>query len=78
MGTVAPFTGAWIEIVISSRHFLVASVAPFTGAWIEIMISLILQIIRVVAPFTGAWIEIFCVAITIASRSCRSLHGGVD
>ena len=37
MNFVAPFTGAWIEIVIpngavSGR----ATVAPFTGAWIEI------------------------------------------
>ena len=34
---VAPFTGAWIEII---KHKLAEkgshSVAPFTGAWIEI------------------------------------------
>ena len=34
--TVAPFTGAWIEI--RQRVLLVhmSTVAPFTGAWIEI------------------------------------------
>ena len=35
---VAPFTGAWIEIVywVGSHHGS-AAVAPFTGAWIEIV-----------------------------------------
>ena len=36
--TVAPFTGAWIEInrkqILQAPH----GVAPFTGAWIEIAI----------------------------------------
>jgi len=36
-GTVAPFTGAWIEI----HHYWAVEnlpgVAPFTGAWIEII-----------------------------------------
>ena len=33
---VAPFTGAWIEI-LSGKHLVTyALVAPFTGAWIEI------------------------------------------
>ena len=34
--TVAPFTGAWIEIGISDYHREENNVAPFTGAWIEI------------------------------------------
>ena len=33
---VAPFTGAWIEIVPMIFTFLRVVVAPFTGAWIEI------------------------------------------
>ena len=33
---VAPFTGAWIEILHDSIDFHVCRVAPFTGAWIEI------------------------------------------
>ncbi|MBQ7558841.1 MAG: hypothetical protein IJT20_01145, partial [Synergistaceae bacterium] len=33
---VAPFSGAWIEILISSAGVLVNPVAPFSGAWIEI------------------------------------------
>ena len=33
---VAPFTGAWIEMLQKTRYGLVQGVAPFTGAWIEI------------------------------------------
>ena len=35
---VAPFVGAWIEMVIGKWTPLkVSVVAPFVGAWIEIM-----------------------------------------
>ena len=34
---VAPFAGAWIEIVYRSVYETVKRVAPFAGAWIEIM-----------------------------------------
>ena len=33
---VAPFTGAWIEILYMTFVLLSLKVAPFTGAWIEI------------------------------------------
>ena len=33
---VAPFTGAWIEIIIGFHANRIVVVAPFTGAWIEI------------------------------------------
>ena len=33
---VAPFTGAWIEIVTFIYLCFYFVVAPFTGAWIEI------------------------------------------
>ena len=36
MTEVAPFTGAWIEIISSISQPRVIEVAPFTGAWIEI------------------------------------------
>ena len=36
MAVVAPFVGAWIEIVVACIFSNVASVAPFVGAWIEI------------------------------------------
>ena len=35
---VAPFTGAWIEIVSNAEREEERQVAPFTGAWIEISI----------------------------------------
>ena len=33
---VAPFTGAWIEIIAGGSTASTGRVAPFTGAWIEI------------------------------------------
>ena len=33
---VAPYTGAWIEIIPASLPPLACHVAPYTGAWIEI------------------------------------------
>ena len=33
---VAPYTGAWIEIVQRKQSCHRESVAPYTGAWIEI------------------------------------------
>ena len=34
---VAPYTGAWIEIVSVKQANEIAKVAPYTGAWIEII-----------------------------------------
>ena len=34
--SVAPFTGAWIEIISRDVRYYRKQVAPFTGAWIEI------------------------------------------
>ena len=36
MPSVAPFTGAWIEILVVDETRRDRTVAPFTGAWIEI------------------------------------------
>ena len=54
---VAPFTGAWIEILISCTPACPLLVAPFTGAWIEIRVYAHHKPLSAVAPFTGAWIE---------------------
>ena len=35
--TVAPFAGAWIEMLKMSLVNLRIKVAPFAGAWIEIL-----------------------------------------
>ena len=55
---VAPFTGAWIEILTRVQRQAHNYVAPFTGAWIEIYQKLTKAQKYLVAPFTGAWIEI--------------------
>ena len=34
---VAPYTGAWIEILLSVAVLYHVIVAPYTGAWIEII-----------------------------------------
>ena len=39
---VAPFTGAWIEILETIPGTWPRLVAPFTGAWIEILIAICL------------------------------------
>ena len=36
---VAPFVGAWIEILIVNYLRIAIDVAPFVGAWIEISMS---------------------------------------
>ena len=36
---VAPFAGAWIEILHLLHQVLILLVAPFAGAWIEIKIE---------------------------------------
>ena len=55
---VAPFTGAWIEMVMTDTYTHHLVVAPFTGAWIEIWGYDPHSMDMMVAPFTGAWIEI--------------------
>ena len=37
---VAPFVGAWIEILVDEINGKSSDVAPFVGAWIEITYSL--------------------------------------
>ena len=54
---VAPYTGAWIEILAVNNNDRTADVAPYTGAWIEIPSFMQLFSLVAVAPYTGAWIE---------------------
>ena len=35
---VAPFAGAWIEIILFRCRQILVIVAPFAGAWIEIVL----------------------------------------
>ena len=43
MITVAPFAGAWIEIVYAYPMDKLFIVAPFAGAWIEILLSVFVE-----------------------------------
>ncbi len=55
---VAPYAGAWIEIVTVWTVGTFLRVAPYAGAWIEIE-TYKNNINRFpVAPYAGAWIEI--------------------
>ena len=56
---VAPFAGAWIEIIFKVFMLIGLTVAPFAGAWIEILTQKEYVNTVIVAPFAGAWIEIF-------------------
>ena len=58
MDAVAPFVGAWIEMVIVQLSITLCRVAPFVGAWIEILTVFLTCTLMYVAPFVGAWIEI--------------------
>ena len=55
---VAPFAGAWIEIVLTPMIATEEDVAPFAGAWIEISQTFAYTMVVFVAPVAGAWIEI--------------------
>ena len=55
---VAPFAGAWIEILRQYNPLPLETVAPFAGAWIEILSKILVTPLLFVAPFAGAWIEI--------------------
>ena len=75
---VAPFAGAWIEILTDRMWKQESHVAPFAGAWIEIhVVSCDFQK-RLVAPFAGAWIEILTLDVYYPLTVSRSLRGSAD
>ena len=55
---VAPFTGAWIEILDVSQHRTDGLSLPSRERGLKFSAALSKSIISIVAPFTGAWIEI--------------------
>ena len=61
-GRVAPFAGAWIEIVVQQGMERISRVAPFAGAWIEMSFGRKVIQDALVAPFAGAWIEMVLTA----------------
>ena len=76
--SVAPYTGAWIEIRRFDIPLRTLEVAPYTGAWIEINYQSCSLFLQVVAPYTGAWIEIVITYYHCFTQYRRTLHGCVD
>ena len=56
--SVAPFAGAWIEILTPPAQEVLAVVAPFAGAWIEIKNTGLMIDDGVVAPFAGVGLSL--------------------
>ena len=75
---VAPFVGAWIEIILVMKAWYIFLVAPFVGAWIEIKKVRWFKCLCDVAPFVGAWIEIMTLSTKSIQAASRSLRGSVD
>ena len=75
---VAPFVGAWIEILLWLPLIRADRVAPFVGAWIEIPLPSVVTFVLTVAPFVGAWIEI-CMTLAEGKElaSLRSSERGL-
>ena len=76
--TVALYTSAWIEIILSKAGYLLAYVALYTSAWIEILRSAEANVNVTVALYTSAWIEIGTRNRESYCRLCRTLHECVD
>ena len=77
-GCVAPFAGAWIEIISSVMISTSVKVAPFVGAWIEIAILKSLISEFKVAPFVGHGLKYAYGLKEQEEVPRRSLHGSVD
>ena len=78
MFIVAPYAGAWIEMLMPTSNKQMELVAPYAGAWIEMEKWKRSRKAYVVAPYAGAWIEIQENLDYILKQGSRSLCGGVD
>ena len=75
---VAPFAGAWIEIILLLPGQDILNVAPFAGAWIEILLISYTQLNRVESlPSRERGLKCvnFCRNLRVYGRSLR---GSVD
>ena len=75
---VAPYAGAWIEILVGLDIPDAIVVAPYAGAWIEIVYFFSDITSCDVAPYAGAWIEISVAHNPATTKHRRSLRGSVD
>ena len=76
--SVAPFTGAWIEMRHGHAHHGGNHVAPFTGAWIEMLTKAIREGYLVPSlPSRERGLKWLCQQL-FGKVKRRSLHGSVD
>ena len=75
---VAPYAGAWIEILRLPILKNLRGVAPYAGAWIEMPVLTVGSAGFGVAPYAGAWIEIPVAQFNTSAKVRRSLRGSVD
>lgn len=54
---IAPYVGAWIEMLSVGETLMSYCIAPCMGAWIETCVSYNISIKEEIAPRMGAWIE---------------------
>ena len=76
---VAPYTGAWIEIIHFKSNGRQYKVAPYTGAWIEITsTSPAGCLVPASLPTRERGLKSCFDAAKMALFAGRSLHGSVD
>ena len=76
--SVAPFTGAWIEILWCLPAGLFRRSLPSRERGLKSAALRYRARRALVAPFTGAWIEILKQDLAQLDAVGRSLHGSVD
>ena len=75
---VAPFAGAWIEILIKHQNSFPVSSLPSRERGLKSWLRSRIGVEKMVAPFAGAWIEITLKAHFLKLLLRRSLRGSVD
>ena len=75
---VAPYAGAWIEILAKASKTYAILVAPYAGAWIEIVANIVAVIASVVSLPTRERGLKYEQDKNDATNAGRSLRGSVD
>ena len=78
IATVAPYAGAWIEIVKDVERMAPKLVAPYAGAWIEIFIPFLLHPCQQSLPTRERGLKYSTNDHLQKSCNRRSLRGSVD
>ena len=75
---VAPFAGAWIEIMDLLTDMICIVSLPSRERGLKFFVIVTPIASRSVAPFAGAWIEICNIIFGYRCTIRRSLRGSVD